>query len=99
VLLDVMPIRIGANVFFGPHVQIYTATHPLDAVERRKGLESAEPVAIGDDCGIGGGAIISPGVTIGDRCVIGAGAVVTSDISADTVAVGNPARSLTGVGA
>ncbi len=41
VLLDVMPIRIGANVLFGPHVQIYTATHPLDAVERRKGLESA----------------------------------------------------------
>ena len=55
VLLDVMPIRIGANVLFGPHVQIYTATHPLDAVERRKRLESAKPIAIGDDCWIGGG--------------------------------------------
>ena len=94
VLLDVMPIRIGANVLFGPNVQIYTATHPLDAVERRKGPEFAKPVTIGDDCWIGGGAIISPGTTIGARCVLGAGAVVTRDIPADTVAVGNPARPL-----
>jgi maltose O-acetyltransferase len=98
VLLDVLPIRIGVNVLFGPNVQIYTATHPLDAIERRKGLESADPVTIGDDCWIGGGVIISPGVTVGDRCVLGAGAVVTKDIPADTVAVGNPAKPLTGEG-
>ncbi len=98
VLLDVMPIRIGANVLFGPHVQIYTATHPLDAVERRKRLESAKPIAIGDDCWIGGGVIISPGVTIGARSVLGAGAVVTRDIPTDTIAVGNPAKPLTGGG-
>jgi maltose O-acetyltransferase len=53
VLLDVLPIRIGVNVLFGPNVQIYSATHPLDAIERRQGLESAAPVAIGDDCWIG----------------------------------------------
>ena len=94
VLLDVMPIRIGANTLFGPHVQIYTATHPLDARERRRGPEFAKPVAIGDDCWIGGGAIISPGVAIGARCVVGAGAVVTRSIPADTVAGGNPARPL-----
>ena len=93
-----MPIRIGANVLFGPHVQIYTATHPLDAVERRKRLESAKPIAIGDDCWIGGGVIISPGVTIGARSVLGAGAVVTRDIPTDTIAVGNPAKPLTGGG-
>ncbi len=94
VLLDVMPIRIGANTLFGPNVQIYTAAHPLDAAERRKGPEFAKPVAIGADCWIGGGVIISPGVTIGDRCVLGAGAVVTKDLPADTLAVGNPARAL-----
>ena len=96
VLLDVMPIRIGANTLFGPNVQIYTATHPLDAAERRKGPEFAKPVTIGADCWIGGGVIISPGVAIGARCVIGAGAVVTRDIPADTTAVGNPARSIPG---
>ena len=98
VLLDVMPIRIGSNVLFGPNVQIYTATHPLDARERRRGPEYAEPITIGDDSWIGGGAIISPGVVIGARCVIGAGAVVTRNIPADTVAAGNPARPLKGGG-
>ena len=49
-------------------------------------------MAVGEDCWIGGGAIICPGVTIGDRCVIGAGSVVTKDIPDDSIAVGNPAR-------
>lgn len=92
VVLDVMPVIIGDNVLFGPSVQIYTATHPLDAVERRSGLESAKAITIGSDVWIGGGAIICPGVTIGDRSVIGAGSVVTRDIPADVIAAGNPCR-------
>ena len=92
VLLDVMPIRIGSNVLFGPNVQIYTAAHPLDAIERRKGPEFAKPISIGDDCWIVGGAIISPGVAIGNRCIVGAGAVVTKDLPADTIGLGNPAK-------
>lgn len=91
VVLDVAPVKIGNNVFFGPLVQIYTATHPLDH-EIRKTLESGSPITIGNDCWIGGGAIILPGVTIGDRCVIGAGSVVTKDIPSDSLAVGNPAK-------
>ena len=94
VLLDVMPIRIGSNVLFGPNVQLYTATHPEDALERRKGLEFAKQISIGNDCWIGGSTIISPGVTIGDRCIVGAGAVVTKDIPADTIVVGNPAKPI-----
>lgn len=92
VVLDVMPVRIGDHTLFGPAVQIYTATHPMDARERRSGLEFARPIAIGSDVWVGGGAIICPGVTIGDRAVIGAGSVVTRDIPADSIAVGNPAR-------
>jgi len=91
VVLDVTHVKIGNNVFFAPAVQVYTATHPLDAILRRT-KENGKPVTIGDDCWIGGGAIICPGVTIGNRCVIGAGAVVTKDIPDDSLAVGNPAR-------
>ena len=91
VVLDVMPVTIGSNVFFAPAVQIYTATHPLNAVLRRS-KENAKAITIGDDCWIGGGAIICPGVTIGNRCVIGAGSVVTKDIPDDSLSVGNPAR-------
>lgn len=94
VVLDVGQVTIGSHVLFGPAVQIYTATHPLSAAERREGLESARPITIGSDVWVGGGCIICPGVTIGDRSVIGAGSVVTRDIPADTVAAGNPCRVL-----
>ena len=90
VVLDVMKVIIGSNVLFGPSVQIYTATHPIGAAERRNWLEFAKPVTIGSDVWVGGGAIICPGVTIGDRSVIGAGSVVTRPIPADVLAAGNP---------
>jgi maltose O-acetyltransferase len=92
VVLDVMSVRIGNHTLFGPAVQIYTAAHPIDAEERRRGLEFAKPVTIGDDVWVGGAAIICPGVTIGDRSVIGAGSVATQDIPADSFAAGNPCR-------
>ena len=91
VILDTMKVEIGNNVFFGPAVQIYTATHPLDAIERRT-VEFSKPVSIGNDCWIGGNAVICPGVKIGNGCVIGAGAIVTKDIPNNSLAVGNPAK-------
>lgn len=91
VVLDSMKVEIGNNVFFGPGVQIYTATHPLDAVARRS-VEFAKSVSIGNDCWIGGNAIICPGVKIGNGSVIGAGAVVTRNIPENVLAAGNPAK-------
>lgn len=52
----------------------------------------AAPVKIADNCWIGAGAVICPGVTIGENSVIGAGSVVTHDIPANSVAAGNPCR-------
>lgn len=92
VILDVAPVRIGARVQCGPAVQIYAATHPMEAAARASGLESGKPVEIGDDVWIGGGAIINPGVCVGAGSVIGAGAVVTRDIEAGVFAAGNPCR-------
>ena len=92
VILDVTTVTIGASTTIGPHVQIYTAEHPRDPVERRTGIEYSRPVVIGENVWIGGGAIIMPGVTIGDDAIIGAGAVVTRDVPAGATAVGNPAR-------
>lgn len=91
-ILDVGEVHIGSHVLLAPNVQIYTATHSMDHLDRRNWTAYNKPVRIGDDCWIGGGAIICPGVTIGPRSIIGAGAVVTRDIPADSVAVGNPAR-------
>ena len=92
VMLDGAPIRIGDHVLIGPAVQIYTFTHPMDFEQRRRPVESCRPVAIGDDCWIGGGAILCPGVRIGPRSVVGAGSVVVRDVEPDVVVAGNPAR-------
>ena len=94
VILDVGRVRLGARVLIGPNVQIYAVTHPMDAAERSRGEEWGEEVTIGDDCWIGGSAVICPGVRIGHRCVVGAGSVVTRDVPDDTVVAGNPARMI-----
>jgi maltose O-acetyltransferase len=91
VVLDVCEIQIGDFTLFGPAVQIYTATHPMNADLRRR-QEFARPIEIGSDVWVGGGAIICPGVKIGDRTVIGAGSVVTRDIPEGVFAAGNPCR-------
>ncbi|MBA3533059.1 MAG: sugar O-acetyltransferase [Ardenticatenales bacterium] len=92
VILDCNRVHIGENTMLGPSVQIYTATHPLQAAERLKGPELAYPITIGRNVWIGGGAIIGPGVTIGDNTTIGAGSVIVKDIPADVFAAGNPCR-------
>jgi maltose O-acetyltransferase len=91
VVLDVCAVRIGDFTLFGPSVQIYTATHPLEA-ELRRTREFAKPIEIGSDVWVGGAAVICPGVTIGSRSVIGAGSVVTRNIPDDVFAAGNPCR-------
>ena len=91
IVLDVCRVRIGDFSLFGPAVQIYTATHPLNAEQRRR-EEFGKPIDIGSDVWVGGGAIILPGVRIGSRTVIGAGSVVTRDVPDGAFAAGNPCR-------
>lgn len=92
VILDEASVTFGDNVFIAPGCGFYTACHPIDAEERNKGLEYAEPIRVGNNVWIGANVCVLPGVTIGDNCVIGAGSVVVEDIPADSVAVGNPCR-------
>ena len=92
IVLDVAPVTIGSRTMFGPNVQVYTATHPLNHIERSSGREYAKSIVIGNDVWIGGSAVICPGVTIGKRSVIGAGSVVTKDVPDDVFAAGNPCK-------
>ena len=91
IVLDVCRVEVGDFTLFGPAVQIYTATHPLNAELRRR-QEYAKPVEIGSDVWIGGGAVLCPGVRIGSKAVIGAGSVVTRDIPDGVFAAGTPCR-------
>lgn len=101
--VDCNKITIGDNVLIASNVQLYTATHPVELSERLTpdwNPESEEyfcrtyalPITIGNNCWLGGGVIVLPGVTIGDGSVIGAGSVVTKNIPENSLAVGNPCR-------
>ncbi|MEJ7737646.1 MAG: sugar O-acetyltransferase [Chitinophagaceae bacterium] len=98
IILDCAKVVIGDNVMMGPNVQIYTAYHPLSAMERIKGPELASAIMIGNNVWIGGGAVICPGLTIGDNTTIGAGSVVTKDIPSNVLAAGNPCRVIKKIG-
>ncbi|MGB3725252.1 MAG: sugar O-acetyltransferase [Glaciecola sp.] len=91
IILDCATVNIGDNVMIAPGVLMSTATHPLNAQERIKGLETANPITIGNNVWIGMGAKILDGVTIGDNAVIAAGAVVNKNVEANTMVAGVPA--------
>jgi len=98
VILDVNTVKIGNRVLLGDGVHICTASHPVDPMEREKGLELGVPIEIGGNVWIGSGAIILGGLKIGDNSVIGAGSVVTKDVPPNVLAAGNPCRVIRELG-
>lgn len=76
-------VSIGRRCMFGS----------MSRICDRSGARRA-PIVLGDDVWIGHGASIEPGVTVGDGSVISAGSVVTTDVPAQSMAIGNPARAL-----
>ena len=90
-------ISIGRNVRFASRVVLIThdggirVIHTLDP-ERYGKVHKFGRIDIRDNCVIGWGAIILPGVTIGPDCVIAAGSVVTRSIPPGVLAAGNPAK-------
>lgn len=91
-------IYVGNQVMFGPNVTIATAGHPLDPELRAKGYQFNKDVRIGDNCWIGAGVVIMPGITIGKNVMVGAGSIVTRDLPDNVIAVGNPCRVLREIG-
>lgn len=85
-------VTIGDHTMIGPNVTMSSAAHPILPELRKHGYQYNLPITIGNNCWLGAGVIILPGVTIGDNSVIGVGAVVTRDIPANVVAMGVPAK-------
>ncbi len=81
---DEAGIRIGSHTLIGPDCQLFAS--PSLAGPGKKA-----DIGIGDDCWLGGGVTVAPGVRIGDRCIIAAGSVVCTDIPSDSLAAGCPA--------
>jgi acetyltransferase-like isoleucine patch superfamily enzyme len=55
-------------------------------------LQVFGPIVLEDDCYIGVGAILCPGIRVGRNAVVMAGALVISDVPPDTAVMGIPAR-------
>lgn len=82
-------ITIGHNVAISKGVIIRDSdSHILNNQPEKMTV----PIKIGNHVWIGLRAIILKGVTIGDGAVVAAGAVVTSDVPANSVVAGVPAR-------
>lgn len=90
-------IRIGDHCLLAGGITVQDHDgHPLDPVRRRAGEpapeESVAPVIIHDGAWVGRRSLILKGVTVGENAVIGAGSVVVSDVPANSIVAGNPAR-------
>jgi acetyltransferase-like isoleucine patch superfamily enzyme len=89
-------IQSAQSVVIGDDCMLASRVYLTDAdwhgIYDRLSMGPSDPVAIGDNVWLGDGTVVCKGVTIGKNSIIGAGAVVVSDIPANAVAVGNPAR-------
>lgn len=81
-------VRIEDNVFIGPNVTFTNDLVPRSKVYPERFLETV----IKKGASIGANSTIVAGHTIGEFALIGAGSVVTTDIPANTLWYGNPAK-------
>lgn len=87
-------LEIGRDCLVAPFCYITDYDHVLRDKNLpiiKQGYKSS-PIVIGNNVWLGTHVIVLKGVKIGDNCVIGAGSVVISDIPANSLAAGVPAK-------
>ena len=91
VIKDPCVTEIGDNVTMGEYAVVYAHIHNYE-----KGTIMVKKVRIGNNCVVGAGAIIMPGVVMEDNSVIGAGSLAPKDhvLKKGKIYVGSPAKEL-----
>lgn len=86
-------ITIGNNSTIAYRVIITTSANPNAPYNKLCSIYEPkhEEIHIGNDCWIGAGAILLPGVRIGNGSVVAAGAVVNRDVPDNVMVAGCPA--------
>jgi len=89
-------VSIGEQCILADRVMLIDFDHNVAEVERPIRVQGIykRDTRVGSNVWIGHGAQILRGVTIGDNAIVGAGAVVTTDVPANAVVAGVPARIL-----
>ncbi|WP_082172301.1 MULTISPECIES: DapH/DapD/GlmU-related protein [Serratia] len=89
--LDNERITIQSGAMIGPNVTLTTVSHHANPALRHS-TNIIAPINIGENVWIGAGAVILPGVRIGNNSIIAANSVVTSDVPANVLYAGAPAK-------
>lgn len=76
-------VTLEEGVQVGSHCSIYS----LSTIDDKQG-----PVILRKNCKIGSHCVVMPGITVGENAVIGAMSFVNTDIPANSVAYGVPAK-------
>lgn len=93
---DNAKIIIGNDCLISYNVHFRTDMHNYEdknKLIRKQGVREKN-IIIEDDCWVGFGAQIMPGVVLHKGCVVGAGAVVTKDVEEYSVVGGVPAKKI-----
>jgi len=86
-------LKIGNHVAIAAEVSVMTHDGAAWVFrDQACDLQVFGPVVIDDNCFIGYRAMICPNVRIGPNSIVGAGSVVISDVPANTLVMGVPAR-------
>ncbi len=80
-------------------LEAFAASRDLNLLSRHSASDAPRPVVIEDNVWIGFDCCILPGVRIGSGSVVGARSVVATDVPANCLAAGNPARVVRNLGA
>jgi len=85
---DFCPIRIGRDLLASHNLTLISATHENDAPRTNR----PGPITIGDNVWIGINVTLVGPVTVGDNVIIGAHSLVLSDLAANGIYAGTPAK-------
>ena len=86
-------ISIGNNCVIASGVNLIDSNaHETYSLDRTTGVDTPEPIQIGNNVWIGVNAIILKGSILPDNCVIAAGSVVRGVFPPNSIIQGNPAK-------
>ena len=85
-------ITFGNNVFVGPDVHFFCASHKVGSENQRAGENTYSSIVVEDGVWIGADSTVFPGVTIGVEGIIGGCSFLTKSTKGNCLYYGSPAE-------